>query len=269
MIDAISREKTMGEKLTTFETGNDAKVEIVPLLKGDTDYPKRITITVTTAAIKNATTVAVSFSCATAGQSIKIPAGTCLPFTDPLTGNVVSATVITAVNIALTTGTGPYTATGSISLDANHLAIPINSTSSNFILLGARSTATGTVTLADEQLRTFDSPLFDQGQIVGASGEFSCDGAFSAIDAGLTTVANLTIGASTHNGSSVISTPGNYMWVVITTPPPAAGYSSGVVRRAICYCTDQTIDVQAGAISKQSLPFKANGSVFTDPAIVT
>jgi hypothetical protein len=259
----------MGEKLTTFETGNGAKVEIVPLGKGDTDYPKRITITVTTAAIKNATTVAVSYSVATSGQTIKIPAGTCLPFTDPLTGNVVSATVTTAVSTALSTGSGPYTATGSIALDANHLAIPINSTSSNFIPLGARSTATGTVTLSDEQLRTFDSTLFDQGQIVSGAGEFSCDGAFSSIDAGLTTVANLTIGATAIDGTTVISTPGSYMWVVVTTPPPATGYTSGLVRRAICYCTDQTIDVQAGAISKQSLPFKANGSVFTDPAVVT
>jgi hypothetical protein len=258
----------MGEKLTTFETGNGAKVEIVPLNKGDTDYPKRITITVTTAATKNATTVAVSYSVATAGQTIKIPAGTCLPFTDPLTGNEVSATVTTAVSTALT-GSGPYIATGSISLDANHLAIPINSTSSNFIPLGARSTATGTVTLSDEQLRTFDSALFDQGQIVSGAGEFSCDGAFSAINAGLTTVANLTIGATAIDGTTVISTPGNYMWVVVTTPPPATGYTSGLVRRAICYCTDQTIDIQAGAISKQSLPFKANGTVYTDPAVVT
>ena len=259
----------MGEKLTTFETGVGAKVEIVPLGKGDTDYPKRITITVTTAAIKNATTVAVSYSCAIAGQSIKIPAGTCLPFTDPLTGNVVSATVTTAVNTALTTGSGPYTATGSIALDANHLAIPINSTSSNFIPLGARSTATGTVTLSDEQLRTFDSTLFDQGQIVGAAGEFSCDGAFSSIDAGLNTVANMTKGATAIDGTTVISTAGNYMWVIVTTPAPAAGFTSGLVIRAICYCTDLTIDVQAGAITKQSLPFKANGTVYTDAAVVT
>lgn len=259
----------MGEKLTTFETGNLGKVEIVPLLKGDTDYPKRITITVTTAAIKNATSVAVSYSVAVSGQRIKIPAGTCLPFTDPVTGNVVSATVTTSVDAALSTGSGPYTATGTIALDANHLAIPVNSTSSQFIPLGARSTATSTVTLADEQLRTFDSTLFDQGQIVGAAGEFSCDGAFSSIDAGLTTVANLTIGATAIDGTTVISTPGNYMWVVVTTPPPAAGYTSGVVRRAICYCTDQTIDLQAGAITKQSLPFKANGTVYTDPAVVT
>jgi hypothetical protein len=259
----------MGEKLTTFETGVGAKVEIVPLGKGDTDYPKRITITVTTAATKNATTVAVSGSVATSGQTLKIPAGACLAFTDPITGSVVSATVTTAVSIALSTGSGPYTGTGSIALDANHLVIPINSTSSNFIILGARSTATSTVTLADEQLRTFDSTLFDQGQIVGAAGEFSCDGAFSAIDAGLTTVANLTIGATAIDGTTVICTPGNYMWVVVTTPAPAAGFTSGVVRRAICYCTDQTLDIQAGAISKQSLPFKVNGSVYTDPAVVT
>lgn len=259
----------MGEKLTTFETGVGTKVEIVPLGKGDTDYPKRITITVTTAATKNAVTVSVSYSCAIAGQSIKIPAGTCLPFTDPLTGNVVMATVTTAVNTALTTGSGPYTATGSIALDANHLAIPINSTSSNFILLGARSTATGTVTLADEQLRTFDSTLFDQGQIVGAAGEFSCDGAFSSIDAGLNTVANMTKGATAIDGTTVISTAGNYMWVIVTTPPPAAGFTSGLVIRAICYCTDLSIDVQAGAITKQSLPFKANGTVYTDAAVVT
>lgn len=259
----------MGEKLTTFETGNGVKVEIVPLGKGDTDYPKRITITVTTAAIKNATTVAISGSVLVAGQTLKIPAGTCLPFTDPITGNVVSATVTTAVSIALSTGSGPYTGTGSIALDANHLAIPINSTSSNFIPLGARSTATGTVTLADEQLRTFDSKLFDQGQIVGAAGEFACDGAFSSIDAGLITVANLTKGATAIDGTTVIAVPGNYMWVVVTTPPPAAGYTSGLVIRAICYCTDLTIDVQAGAITKQSLPFKANGTVYTDAAVVT
>ena len=259
----------MGEKLTTFETGVGAKVEIVPLGKGDTDYPKRITITVTTAATKNATTVAVSGSVATSGQTLKIPAGACLAFTDPITGNVVSATVTTAVSIALSTGSGPYIGTGSIALDGNHLAIPINSTASNFIPLGARSTATGTVTLADEQLRTFDSTLFDQGQIVGAAGEFSCDGAFSSIDAGLVTVANLTKGAIAIDGTTVIATAGNYMWVVVTTPAPTSAFTSGLVIRAIVYCTDLTIDVQAGAITKQSLPFKANGTVYTDAAVVT
>jgi hypothetical protein len=140
-------------------------------------------------------------------------------------------------------------------------SLPLNQSSSF-------GTATGTVTLSDEQLRTFDSTLFDQGQIVGAAGEFSCDGAYSAINAGLNTVANLTIGATEIDGTTVIATPGGYMWVVVTTPPPSAAYSSGVVRRAICYCTEQTIDLQAGAITKQSLPFKVNGTVYTDPAVV-
>ena len=259
----------MAEKLTTFETGNGAKVEIVPLGLGDTAYPKRITITATDPSIKNAATVVCSASCAVAGQTLKLPSGTALPFTDPLTGNVVMVTLDTAVSVALSTGSGPYTATVTLNVVENHLEVADNSTSSNFIPLGARSTATATITLTDEQLRTFDSTLFDQGQVVGAAGEFSCDGAFSSIDAGLNTVANLTKGATDIDGTTVISTAGNYMWVVVTTPPPAAGYTSGLVIRAICYCTDLTIDVQAGTISKQALPFKANGTVYTDAAIVT
>jgi len=258
----------MAEKLTVFETGNGAKVEIVPLLKGDSAYPKKITITATSSSAKNALTVACSASVATSGQTLKLPSGTALPFTDPVTGDVVMVTLTDDVNVALSTGAGPYTATVTLDVDGNHLVVANNSTSSNFIPLGARSTATGTVTLSDEQLRTFDSTLFDQGQIVGAAGEFTCDGAYSAIDAGLNTVANLTIGATAIDGTTVIATAGGYMWVVVTTPPPASTYSSGVVRRAICYCTDQTIDVQAGAISKQSLPFKANGTVYTDAAVV-
>jgi hypothetical protein len=259
----------MAEKLITFETGVGAKVEIVPLQKGDTAYPKRITITATDPSIKNATTVVCSASTATSGQTLKLPSGTALPFTDPITGNVVMATLTADVTVALSTGSGPYTGTFTASVDANHLAIADNSTSSNFILLGARSTATGTTTLSDEQLRTFDSTLFDQGQIVGAAGEFSCDGAFSSIDAGLNTVANLTKGATAIDGTTEIATPGNYMWVVVTTPPPTSAFTSGLVIRAICYCTDLTIDVQAGAITKQSLPFKANGTVYTDAAVVT
>jgi hypothetical protein len=259
----------MAEKLTTFETGVGAKVEIVPLQKGDTAYPKRITITATDPSIKNATSVAISASCATSGQSLKLPSGTALPFTDPITGDVVMVTLTAAVTIALSTGSGPYTGTGTLTVDANHLAVADNSTSSNFIPLGARSTATGTTTLSDEQLRTFDSTLFDQGQIVGAAGEFSCDGAFSSIDAGLNTVANITKGATAIDGTTVIATAGGYMWIVVTTPPPTSAFSSGLVIRAICYCTDLTIDVQAGAITKQSLPFKANGTVYTDAAVVT
>jgi hypothetical protein len=258
----------MAEKLTVFETGNGAKVEVVPLLKGDTAYPKRITITATDPSLKNATTVVCSASTATSGQRLRLPSGSALPFTDPLTGDEVMVTLTDDVDVALSTGSGPYTATVTIDVDANHLAVADNSTSSNFIPLGARSTATGTVTLSDEQLRTFDSTLFDQGQIVGAAGEFSCDGAYSAINAGLNTVANLTIGATAIDGTTVIATAGGYMWVVVTTPAPSASYSSGVVRRAICYCTEQTIDIQAGAISKQSLPFKVNGTVYTDPAVV-
>lgn len=258
----------MAEKLTTFETGVGAKVEIVPLQKGDTAYPKRITITATDPSIKNATTVVCSASCATSGQTLKLPSGTALPFTDPVTGNVVMVTLTADVTAALSTGSGPYTATVTLNVDANHLAVADNSTSSNFIPLGARSTATGTTTLSDEQLRTFDSTLFDQGQIVGAAGEFSCDGAFSSIDAGLNTVANITKGATAIDGTTVIATAGGYMWVVVTTPAPTSAFTSGLVMRAICYCTDLTIDVQAGAITKQSLPFKANGTVYTDPAVV-
>jgi len=259
----------MAEKLTVFETGNGAKVEIVPLGLGDTAYPRRIAITATAASLKNATTVAISASVAVASQTLKLPRGTALPFTDPVTGNTVMVTLTADFSVALSTGSGPYTGTGSLTVDANHLVVADNSTSSNFIPLGARSTATATIALSDEQLRTFDSTLFDQGQIVSGSGEFSCDGAFSSIDAGLNTVANLTKGATAIDGTTVIATPGNYMWVVLTTPVPATGYSSGVVVRAICYCTDLTIDVQAGAISKQSLPFKANGTVYTDAALVT
>ena len=63
----------MAEKLTVFETGNGAKVEIVPLLKGDSAYPKKITITATSSSAKNALTVACSASVATSGQTLKLP----------------------------------------------------------------------------------------------------------------------------------------------------------------------------------------------------
>lgn len=258
----------MAEVLTTFETGNNTTVEIIPLGTGDTAYPKRITITVTDPAIKNATSATISASCATSGQTLKLPSGTTLPFLDPVTGNTVIATLDADVSIALSTGSGPYTGTGSLSLVANHPAIADNSTSSNFIKLGARSTAKGTIKLNDEQLRTFDSTLFNQGQIVGAEGEFSCDGAFSSIDAGLRTVMAQTKGAIDIDGTTSIATAGRYCWVVITTPPPSALYSTGLIMRAIAYCTDLSIDLEAGKITKQSLPFKANGTIYTDEPIV-
>lgn len=258
----------MAEQLVTFETGTGAKVEIVPLGLGDTAFPKRITITATSLSAKNATTVAISASCAVAGQTLKLPSGTTLPFLDPITGTTVIATLGASVSLALSTGTGPYTGTGSFTLTANHPPIPINSTSSNFIKLGARSTASATVTINDETLRTFDSTLFDQGQIVGAAGEFSCDGAFSSIDAGLLTVSAQTQGAFDIDGITPIATAGRFVWVVITTPPPSALYSSGLVIRAIAYCTDLSINLEAGAITKQELPFKANGTIFRDEPVV-
>jgi hypothetical protein len=258
----------MAQNLQTFETGTNAKVEIVPLTKGDFAYPQRITITATDPALKNATTVAISASVAVAGQTLKLPSGTVLPFLDPVTGTTVIAQLDADVSIALSTGSGPYTGTGSLSLVANHLAIADNSTSSNFITLGSRSTASAGATLADEKLRVFESKLFDVGQIVGASGEFNCEGAFSSLDAGALTVQALTLGAYDIDGTTVIQTAGGYVWVVVTTPPANALYSTGLVIRGIAYCTDFTIELEAGAITKQSLPFALNGEMFYDQPVV-
>lgn len=258
----------MAQQLQVFETGTNAKVEIIPLQKGDFTYPSRITITTSALAAKNATTVAIDASSAIAGQSLKLPAGTVLPFLDPVTGVTVIAQIDEDVTIALSTGSGPYTGTGSLSLVANHLAIPDNSTSSNFILLGSRSTASAGATLQDEKLRVFESKLFDVGQIVGASGEFNCEGAFSSLDAGALTVKAVTLGATDIDGTTVIQTAGGYVWVVVTTPPANALYSTGLVCRGIAYCTDFTIELEAGAITKQSLPFALNGELFYDDPVV-
>jgi hypothetical protein len=258
----------MAQNLQTFETGTNAKVEIVPLGKGDFAYPKRITITATDPALKNATTVTISASCATSGQTLKLPSGTVLPFLDPVTGTTVIAQLDADASISLSTGSGPYTGTGTLNLVANHLAIADNSTSSNFIPLGSRSTASAGATLADEKLRVFESKLFDVGQIVGASGEFNCEGAFSSLDAGALTVQALTLGAYDIDGTTVIQTAGGYVWVVVTTPPANALYSSGLVIRGIAYCTDFTIELEAGAITKQSLPFALNGEMFYDQPVV-
>lgn len=258
----------MAQKIVTFETGVNSKVEIVPLLKGNFTYPKRITITATDPALKNATTVAISASCATSGQTLSLPAGTVLPFLDPVTGNTVIAQLSENLSIVLSTGSGPYTGTGTADLVANHLAIADNSTSSNFIPLGSRSTASAGATLSDEKLRVFESGLFDVGQIISASGEFNCEGAFSSIDAGALTVQALTLGAYDIDGTTVIQTAGGYVWVVVTTPPPTALYSTGLVIRGVAYCTDFTIELDAGAITKQSLPFALNGEMYYDQPVV-
>lgn len=258
----------MAQNLQTFETGVNAKVEIVPLQKGDFAYPARITITTSAVSAKNAATVAIDVSCAVAGQTLKLPAGTVLPFLDPVTGSTVIAQLADDASIAVSTGAGPYTGSGSLNLVLNHLAIPDNSTSSNFIKLGSRSTASAGATLQDEKLRVFESALFDVGQIVGASGEFNCEGAFSSLDAGALTVQALTLGALDIDGTTVIQTAGGYVWVVVTTPSPSALYSSGLVIRGIAYCTDFTIELEAGAITKQSLPFALNGEMFYDQPLV-
>ena len=96
----------------------------------------------------------------------------------------------------------------------------------------------------------------------------TCEGAFSSLDAGALTVRALTLGATDIDGTTVIQTAGNYLWLVVTTPVPDAAYSTGLVARGIVYCTDFTIDLQAGAITKQSLPFSLNGQPFYDEPIV-
>lgn len=265
----VSKCKTMAQNLITFETGVNAKVEIVPLQRNDFAYPPRITITTTAAALKNAATIAIEASVAIVGQTLKLPSGTVLPFTDPVTGAVANVTLADDLTVALSTGSGPYTGTAaSVAVVENHLAIADNSTSSNFIKLGSRSTASAGATLADEKLRIFESKLFDVGQIVGASGEFNCEGAFSSIDAGALTVRNLTLGATDIDGTTVIAEAGGYQWVVVSTASPSALYSTGLVLRGIAYCTDFTIELEAGAITKQSLPFALNGEIFSDDPVV-
>lgn len=251
-----------------YETGVGAKVEVVPLLKNDFAYPKRITITATAASAKNATSVTISASTATSGQTLKLPAGTVLPFLDPVSNSTVIAQLSANASIALATGSGPYTGTGTLSLVANHLVIANNSTSSNFITLGSRTTANFGAQLSDEKLRVFDSALFDVGQIVGGAGSATCEGAFSSLDAGTLTVRALTLGATDINGTTVIQTPGNYLWLVVTTAVPDASYSTGTVARGVVYCTDFSIDLQAGTITKQSLPFALNGPPFFDDPVV-
>lgn len=256
------------QQLITFETGTGSKVEVVPLGAGDFAYPSRITITVTTAALKNATTVAISASTATTGQTLKLPAGTTLPFTDPVTGNVKIATLASDFSAALSTGSGPYTATGSLSLIPNHEALANNSTSSNFIKLGGRTTGAADIKINDESLFTFDSAFFKQGQAITGEGSIKCSGAYSSIDAGLRTVQDRTAGLDSLDGTTTICAPANQFWIVVTTPAPTTAYSSGTVIRAIGYTTTLPIKVEAGKITTQDLDLKANGRIFIDPPLV-
>lgn len=255
------------EKIITFETGTGAKVEIVPLSTGDTAYPARAVITATDPATKNATTLAVDVVTQTASQVIKIPAGTTLPFLDPVTGNTKIVTLGAEFTVT-TAATTPFTASGSLTLLANHEAIADNSTSSNFIKLSGRTTGEISIKVNDETLFTFDSAFFKQGQAVNAEGEIKCSGAYSSIDAGLRTVQAQTAGLLSLDGSTVIATPARNMWVIVTLPAPSTAYTSGTIARAICYSTDLSLKVEAGKIITQDLPLKANGTIYIDNPLV-
>jgi hypothetical protein len=256
------------QQLITFETGTGAKVEIVPLSAGDFAYPSRITITATSASAKNATTIAISASVSVSGQTLKIPAGTTLPFLDPVTGNTKIATLSADFSASLSTGAGPYTATGSLAVIANHEPIAINSTSSNFIKLGGRTTGAADIKVNDESLFTFDSTFYKQGQAITGEGSIKASGAYSSIDAGLRTIQDRTAGLDTLDGTGTVCAPANQFWIVVTTAAPTTAFTNGLVIRSIGYTTTLPIKVEAGKITTQDLDFKANGRIFLDPPLV-
>ena len=257
-----------GEALTVFETGAGAKIEVVPLSSGDTNYPMRASIVATAAAAKNALSVAVTVTVLLTGQIIRIPAGVALPFFDPITGTTKIATLSAEFVAVPATGTGPYTATGTMSFTANHEPIAINSTSSNFIKLGARTSGEASIKINSDGLFTFDSAFFKQKQIISGEGSIKCSGAYSSIDAGTRTVEAQTKGLKSLDGLSDISLAGRSQWVISTTVAPTTAFASGTVIRAICLCTDLSIKVEAGKITTQDLPFEANGTIYTDPPLV-
>jgi hypothetical protein len=252
------------EQLTTFQTGQGSIVEIIPLTASDFVFPDRIAITATAASAKNATTITVSLSTTTVGQTLKLPVGTCLKFTDPVSGISRVVEVGTAVSLPVATGSGPYTGSGSIALIANHEPILINSTSSNYIPLEARTTAAVDIKINDESLFTFDSAFFKQGQAVSGEGGIKCSGAYSDNSAGLRTIQALTVGAFSLDLNTRTSNPSQQFWAVITLLAPSSAFSKGTVIRAICYNTALPIKVEAGKIITQDLDFKCNGSVFID-----
>lgn len=255
------------EKIVPFETGSGTKIKIVPLVLGDTTLPAEAVILVTTAAAKNATTVAVKITTQEASQLIKIPSGTTLPFLDPVTGATKIAT-LSADFSATTDGTTPFEATGSMTLEANHEAIAVDSTSSNYIVLDGRTTGSIKIKINDERLVTFNSEFFTQGQSLNADGEISCDGAYSSVSAGLLTIESLVLGRYSFDGTTKLADPAHNFWVIISLKSPAPEFSAGKEYKAICYSTDLSVTVEAGKINKQSLPFKTNGKIYITPAIV-
>lgn len=256
-----------GELLTVFETGTGARVEVIPLASGDTILPVRAVILATAVSAKNAITVAVTVTTIALSKLIRIPAGTTLPFLDPLTGATKIVT-LTAEFSVTTAATAPFNATGSMSVMANHEPIAINSTSSNYIKLGARSSGEASIKINDEGLFTFDSAFFKQSQIISAEGEIKCSGAYSSIDAGTRTVESQTKGLRSLDNATEIAPAGRNLWVLVTTAAPTSAFASGTVIRAICLCTDLSIKVEAGKITTQDLPFKVNGTVYTDVPLV-
>ena len=255
------------EVLTVFETGTGAKVEVIPLSSGDTALPARAIILATALSAKNALAVTVTITTLIASRLIRIPAGTTLPFLDPITGATKIAT-LSAEFTGTTAGTAPFNITGSFALIANHEPIAINSTSSNYIRLGARTSGESSIKINDEGLSTFDSAFFKQSQIISGEGEIKCSGAYSSIDAGIRTVESQTKGLRSLDDATEIAPAGRNLWVLVTTAAPTSAFLSGTVIRGICLCTDLSIKVEAGKITTQDLPFKVNGTIYTDPPLV-
>ena len=256
-----------GELLTVFETGTGARVEVIPLAAGDTFLPARASILVTALSAKNALTVAVTITTLIASRTIRIPSGTTFPFLDPLTGATKIAT-LTAEVLVTTAGTAPFNATTTFAVMANHEPIAINSTSSNYIRLGARTSGESSIKINDEGLSTFDSAFFKQSQIISGEGEIKCSGAYSSVDAGIRTVESQTKGLRSLDNLTEIAPAGRNLWVLVTTAAPTSAFLSGTVIRCICLCTDLSIKVEAGKITTQDLPFKVNGTIYTDPPLV-
>ena len=255
----------MPQVFKPFETGIGAKVEYVPLAKGDGRVQPRLVVTAAALAAKNSATVNLKFTSLILSQPVSIPAGSFLALTDPITGKETIIQVKATIT-GVTAATAPFDfVAATASVVASHEPIAINSVGSNYLNIGARTTAEVGISIQDEVLRTFDAEFYSQGQIISGEGTFNCSGAYSQLDAGLRTVQALTVGSTDLDGITVLNLAGQQGWVYVTIASPSDAYSAGTVFRGIAYCTDLSLTVDASAITIQDLPFKLNGTLFIDP----
>lgn len=138
-------------------------------------------------------------------------------------------------------------AVGATSLTVEPLrkAIAISSTAPYPSILSGRTSANFEPNVQDQEINTFDSDGYETGIVTKVGYQFSCDGNFLPLDAG--------VRSCFHAVNNFLS-----LWLIYRMPVPA-GYTSGYTFKGIAAVTAMPIQNPAENFITANLTFKFRG----------